>query len=189
MVAVAAGEHQWRFATLALDLARDLPDLAAADGVTCAAFLDLASPEWLERLAAGLAARPLPFLAALTVDGRRLWTPPAPEDALIEASFRRHQGRDKGLGPAAGADATAALARQLEARGFAVATAASDWRVGAGERALLVALARGEAAAALEAEPGAAPTIAAWRARRLAEAAAGTLAVTVGHRDLLALPR
>jgi hypothetical protein len=188
-VVVAAGGQSWRFATLALDLAQSLPSLAAADGVACSAFLDLASPAWLERLALWLAARPLPFLAILTVDGRRLWSPPAPEDALIAAAFRRHQGGDKGLGRAAGADAAGVLARQLEASGFAVTTGPSDWHLGPGDHALLAAIVRTETAAAREADPGAAAAIAAWRERRIAEAAAGTLALTVGHCDLLALPQ
>ncbi len=188
-IAVAAAHGLWQFRGLALDLGADWERLAAvpADGVTCAAFLDLASAAWVDRLADWLAAAKLPFLAALTVDGRRQWTPPAPEDEAVAAAFRRHQGRDKGLGPAQNAAAAAAIAGRLRARGFTVATAASDWRLGGSDAALIAALVAGEAAAATEAAPQQAAAVAAWRARRLVQAA-GTLAVTIGHCDMLALP-
>ena len=175
---------------LALDLGADWDRIAAmpADGVTCSAFLDLASAAWLERLAAWLAERELPFLAALSVDGRRQWSPPAPEDAAVQAAFRRHQGRDKGLGPALGDMAATVIGDRLRTRGFAVTTAASDWRLGRADATLLAALAAGEAKAAAKAVPDRSTAIAAWRARRLNEAAAGTLSVTIGHCDVLALP-
>ena len=190
IVTVAAERGTWRFASLGLDLAGDWRALetAALDAVSCAAFLDLASAGWIERLAAWLAARRLPFHAALTVDGRRVWSPPAPEDAAVAAAFRRDQARDKGLGRGLGGAAAEHAVRCLTAQGFTVSAAASDWRLGAGERALLEALVRGEAEAALAAAPEAATGIRTWRERRLAQAAAATLGLTVGHRDLLALP-
>ena len=131
-VVVARGGARWRFASVALDLAAgwDALDALPADGVTASALLDLASSAWLARLAAWLAARRLPLYAALTVDGRRRWAPPADEDGAVAAAFRRHQGRDKGLGPAAGGHAQDDIAAQLAGHGFAVATAASDWRLG-----------------------------------------------------------
>lgn len=185
-----AWPQRWRFTGLALDLAGDWRPLEAAGlaGVTCSAFLDLASAAWIERLADWLAPRRLPFLAALTVDGRRLWTPSAPEDETVAAAFRSHQARDKGLGPALGAAAAETAARLLAGRGFQVVTVASDWRLDSDARTLLVALVAGEADAALAEAPGAAPAIARWRARRLAEAEAGRLGAVIGHRDLLALP-
>jgi len=188
-VVVHAPTGTWRFASLALDLRLDWGPLVAArlDGITCSALLDLASAAWIERLAAWLAARRLPFLAALTVDGRRVWMPPALEDAAVAAAFRRHQTRDKGLGPALGGEATEHAAKCLARLGFAVTTAASDWRL-APVAALVERLVRGDAEAALEAAPEAADAIARWRERRLAEAAAATLGLTVGHRELLALP-
>jgi hypothetical protein len=47
---------------------------------------------------------------------------------------------------------------------------------------------RGWIAAACEQEPGLAAAAGAYRDRRLAQAAAGALAVTVDHADLLVLP-
>ncbi|HXQ53520.1 MAG TPA: class I SAM-dependent methyltransferase [Stellaceae bacterium] len=172
-----------------LDLADSWPALGAlaADAVTASAFFDLASEAWLERFAAWLAARRLPLLAALTVDGRREWRPADPDDALVAAAFRAHQRRDKGLGPAVGPDAVGALARLLAAHGFEVAAAASDWRLGENDRFLLEALIVGEAKAARAAAPEAAAMIAAWERRRLQTAASGRLGAVIGHRDVLAL--
>jgi hypothetical protein len=125
---VAAKSGTWGFATCALNLARDWRALQAAtlDAVTCSALLDLASAGWIERLAAWLGARRLPLYAALTVDSRRTWTPPTPEDATVSAAFRRHQARDKGLGPALGATAPAHAHKCLSDQGFTVVEAASD---------------------------------------------------------------
>ena len=189
-VTVRPDSGTWRFASLALDLAQeDWRPLEAAplDGVACSAFLDLASAAWIERLAAWLAARRLPFYAALTVDGRRVWAPPAPEDAVVAAAFRRHQARDKGLGPALGGEAAGYAAKCLSFQRFTVTEAGSDWRLGP-DAPVLAPLVHGEADAAREAAPEAAAAVALWRERRLAEAEAATLGLMVGHRDLLALP-
>jgi len=80
------------------------------------------------------------------------------------------------------------VADRLRGAGFAVATAASDWRLGHPDGALLAALVEGDAAAAAETAPERQAAIGAWRARRTAQAQAGTLALTIGHRDILALP-
>ena len=66
-----------------LDLNRDLE--AALDGaidlVTTSAFLDLVSKDWLDRLTTEIAARSIPFYAALTYDGRVDISPDDPADA------------------------------------------------------------------------------------------------------------
>ena len=171
------------FATILLDLAAgcDALDALGADAVTASAFFDLVSEDWLVRFARWLAARRLPLYATLTVDGRRIWSPADPDDAPIAAAFRRHQRRDKGFGAALGPAAPDFLARLLAGHGFAIAAAASDWRLGPAQRGLIEALVQGEARAA-RAEG------AAWERRRLDQAAAGLLHLTIGHRDLLALP-
>ena len=190
-VRVDAAGGCWHFRSARLDLRDGIePALAdACDGVTMAAFADLVGAAWIDRLAAALARRRLPLLAVLTVDGRRVWRPAAPEDAIVRAAFARHQRRDKGFGPALGPDATGHLAAVLAAAGFAVTTAASDWQIGSGDPAMLRALVTAEAGAAGEAAPESAAAIAAWQTRRAAELAAGILAVTIGHCDLLAVPR
>jgi hypothetical protein len=172
-----------------LDLNRvaDLP-LAGASLVTASALIDLVSAGWIDRLVARLAELRLPFYAALSYDGRMDWTPALAGDGAVTAAFNRHQRSDKGFGPALGPEAAAYAADRLRAAGYAVATAPSDWVLGAGQAALQAALLPGIAAAAAEtgvdgmAEGGAA----AWRDARLA-AVAGTTC-RIGHLDLLALP-
>jgi hypothetical protein len=189
-VVVTASTRRWEVESLNLDLARNLSGLAAleADAVTAAALLDLVSTEWLDAFAALLEKRPVPFLAALSVDGRRDWAPPLAGDAIVSAAFRSHQARDKGFGPALGPAAIARLAAKLGAAGWTIAEAASDWRLAAREAALLEALVAGEVEAALAAAPDAAPAIATWEKERREQLPHGRLRLTVGHRDLLALP-
>jgi hypothetical protein len=112
----------WRAAPKCLDLAAALDglDLSRADGVATSALLDLVSVGWIESLAAALAREGLPFLAALSVDGRIDWDPAHPADGLIAAAFARDQHRDKGFGPALGPDAPDAAAAALEAHGYEV---------------------------------------------------------------------
>ena len=151
--------------------------------VTASALFDLASREWIEALAGRLAAAAVGVYAALSYDGRMDWHPPLPEDAEVSAAFNRHQRRDKGLGPALGPDAAAALCAALGRRGYAFRSAPSPWRLGPAQAALQAELIRGVAEAAAEAGCVAA---AAWgQARR---AASGAARCTVGHVDVLALP-
>lgn len=177
----------WRMEAVALDFAADparLP-LADHDAVVCSALLDLVSAAWAARLVAALRT---PLLACLSVDGRDRFRPPHPDDRLIARGFARDQRRDKGFGRALGAAAPAVLARLLAARGFRVASAPADWLIPAIAAPMLQALVRGHAAAAAAALPPAAGRIAAWEDARLAAIARRRLAVTIGHRDLLALP-
>jgi hypothetical protein len=145
-----------------------------------------------------VAARRAPLLAVLTVDGRREWQPQLDDDTLIAAAFAAHQRRVKDFGPALGGAAPDALEAALRKVGFHVERAASDWRLGPGnerlsnegarDEALLAALIAGEAGAAREAAPDAAPQIKRWEEQRRALLAARSLSLTVGHCDLLALP-
>jgi hypothetical protein len=180
----------WQIAATALDLARDLDLIARRHphGIAAAAFFDLVSVAWTEHLVDWLARCRLPLLAALTVDGRRLWLPAAPEDAIVGAAFRRHQKSDKGFGPALGGDAADFLAAACAAKGFSIFEMRSDWRLDAAASDLLVELVIGEAEAARKAAPEQVGPIAAWEARRRDEARSGALSLTIGHRDLLALP-
>jgi SAM-dependent methyltransferase len=163
------------------DLGR-LP-LAGVALVTASALLDLVSEAWIEELAGRLAGAAVGLYAVLSFDGSVAWRPPLPEDAAVVAAFNRHQRRDKGLGPALGPAAAPALARAFERRGYAVRMAASPWRLGPAQAPLQAAFVEGVAAAA--AETGLASG--GWRQARLA--ASATSACTVGHVDLLALPR
>jgi len=167
-----------RVEALCIDLAGapgGLP-LAEMDGVVCSALLDLVSAAWLERLVAALH---VPLLACLAVD---------PLDARVRSGFRRDQARDKGFGPALGPHAPAVLHAALEARGFAVASAPSGWRIPPSALGMLGALVPGHAEAAARAHPAQRGAIDAWRKARMRQAIAGRLAIRVGHRDSLGLP-
>jgi hypothetical protein len=181
---------RWRVTSLPLDLVKDRASIEelAVDGITAAALLDLVSRDWIDWLAEFLARRGLPLLAALTVDGTRQWQPRLDADAIVGVSFSRHQSSDKGFGPALGGTAPSALGDALAARGLAVSDAASDWSLDKRNAPLLVALIAGEAEAAAAATPEHAATIEEWQRRRLEQLAEGKLGLTIGHRDMLALP-
>lgn len=172
-----------RFA--AIDLATGLGALAFdGAGVTGSALLDLTSAAWLDRLAER--CRGVPLLTALSFDGRLSWSPGLAEDDLVRERFLQHQCTDKGFGPALGPDAAAHLAARLEGAGHRVATATSDWQLGAADRALLGATLDGLIAAACEIRDD--RQLAGWAKERRLQLARGELGLAVGHIDLLALP-
>ena len=125
-----------------------------------------------------------PMLLALTVAGRVRLTPPEPLDARLGAAFDDHQRRDGRLGP----DAAAAAGDELRTAGAEVVVRPSPWRLTAADAALTAEWLRGWVAAASEQEPSLAAEAGPYLDRRLAQAAAGELAVTVDHADLLVLP-
>jgi SAM-dependent methyltransferase len=173
--------------TVRLDLAVGLDALPIGPGVgvTAAALLDLASEDWLDRLAER--CRACPALFVLSFDGRMIWTPEGPSDRAINEAFRRHQRLDKGFGPALGPNAAAWLVERFERMGHRVRAAPSDWVFGQEDGPILQAMIDGVATAAAEIDPDL--RLDAWRRRRLDELEAGRLELTVGHLDLLALPR
>jgi hypothetical protein len=192
---IEARPAHWQIETMPLDLDRDLAILGEfeVDGLTAASFFDLVSAEWLGRFVALLAERPVPFLAVLTVDGRREWQPHLEDDGLVADAFTAHQRRAKDFGPALGSRAPEAMEAALRRAGFRIERAASDWRLGMGDggerdHALLTALIAGEAGAARDAAPARAARIDAWETARLSFLAEGRLSLTIGHCDLLALP-
>jgi hypothetical protein len=151
-------------------------DFTGASLVTASALLDLLTAEELDRILAACAG--IPMLFALSVAGRVELTPAEPLDARIQAAFNAHQRRNGLLGPDAVAAVRASCAR--------VVVRPSPWRLGPGQAALIAEWLEGWVSAAGEQEP--ALDVAAYRERRLAQAAAGQLAVTVDHADLLVLP-
>ena len=78
--------------------------------------------------------------------------------------------------------------RQLRGTGAEVLVRPSPWRLDATHADLTAEWFDGWVAAACEQEPALAAEAGAYRDRRLAQAAAGELAVTVDHADLLVLP-
>jgi SAM-dependent methyltransferase len=167
------------------DLAEELEALPIdGAGVTASALLDLTSAAWLDRLAVW--CRRTPLLMALSFDGRLSWAPALAEDELVAARFVAHQRTDKGFGPALGPEAAAHLADRLETQGHRVATATSDWQLGAADRPLLTAVLDGvfAAAAAIDRDR----KLTQWAAIRRGQLERGELGLIVGHVDLLALP-
>lgn len=189
-ITMKVGSACWTVTSLPLDLARDRAglDTLAVDGVAAAAWFDLVSSDWIDDFVADLARRRIPLLAALTVDGKRVWEPPLAGDDLLAESFRRHQSRDKGFGPALGGAAPTRLAEALGVKGFSVMTAPSDWRLDRRDKALIAALIAGAAQAAEAVRPEQTETIKDWEKQRRDQLESGRLKLTIGHRDLLALP-
>jgi hypothetical protein len=157
-------------------------DLADASLVTASALLDLLTADELVRMLRACAGRPM--LLALTVTGRVALTPADPLDARIGAAFNAHQRRGRLLGP----DAVGAAVERLGGTGAEVLVRPSPWRLGAAHADLTTEWFEGWLAAACEQEPALADDAVAYRHRRLAQAAAGELAVTVDHADLLVAP-
>lgn len=173
--------------TVRLDLATKLDQVSIEPGigVTSTALLDLTSQIWLDQLAER--CRNNPVLMTLAVDSVLTWQPDDPLDGPVRGAFWRHQATDKGFGPAAGPDAVDYLARRFRELGHEVRIARSDWVFSAEDGAILDPLLRGIAGAALEIEPDL--PIRAWLDRRLADVEERRLKMTVGHKDLLALPQ
>jgi hypothetical protein len=162
------------------DITRLTPgDLAGASLITASALLDLLTADELARMLGACAGYPM--LLALTVVGRVTLTPAEPLDALIGAAFDAHQRRGGRLGP----DAVAAAVDEL---GAELVVRPSPWRLDAAHADLTAEWLRGWVAAACEQDPALAAEADAYRERRLAQAAAGGLTVTVDHADLLVLP-
>jgi hypothetical protein len=164
---------------LVVNLANDLDRLpfASVDGVVCSALLDLVSEQWLSRLVGAIRT---PFLACLSVDGRDDFSPPHPLDAAVRHAFRRDQARDKGFGPALGLRAPSVLQASAAAFGFSTLSENSDWHVPPSADAMLRALVLGHARVA---------AIEDWEQARLEQINGEKLAIRIGHRDILALPR
>jgi SAM-dependent methyltransferase len=173
-----------------LDLNRDIE--AALDGevdlVATSALLDLVSAAWLDRLAPALAARSIPFYAALSYDGRTGFTPTDPFDKSVMGGTNAHQTTDKGFGPALGPGAAAFMIARFKALGYSVIHGASDWIMGPEDRTIQTEILAGWARASEE--MGALPLAdaTAWLTRRRDAVDAGCSSLRVGHIDFFAMP-
>ena len=181
--------------------------LADSDLITASALLDLVDANWLEDFADCCLRLGCAVLITLSVDGHwhidaapgstsnispGISPGPDADDDFVRTAFNAHQRQDKGGAAALGPDAAPRLAELLRARGFEVELAPSPWRLSAAEpaqAALARALIDGWRAAASEQRPEARARIAAWHQRRLAALEQSHLHITLGHLDLLALPR
>jgi methyltransferase family protein len=166
----------------------DADDLAGADLITASALLDLLTADELTALVRACAGAGCAVLFALSVIGRVELAPADPLDARIEAAFNDHQRRATPRGRLLGPGAVDAATAGFHRHGREVVVRYSPWQLGAAEAPLAAEWLDGRLDAACEQEPGLAAEAGSYRRRRLGEAAAGRLAVTVGHADLLVLP-
>jgi hypothetical protein len=183
-----------RIQTHGLDLTTGLYALAFMPDVvvTASALLDLVSDRWLVQLVEECCASRCLALFALSYDGRISFSPSDGDDEWIRQLVNRHQLGDKGLGgPALGPGAWQRASELFREAGYQVHTAPSDWNLPPADQQLQRALIEGWAGAALElaSEEDAASRCRGWLARRLAHVASGISHITVGHEDVLALPR
>jgi hypothetical protein len=173
-LAVATGPAAVTVEARRSDITRLTPhDLAGASLITASALLDLLTADGLVRMLRVCTGRPM--LLTLTVVGRVILDPADPLDARVGAAFNAL------LGP----DAVATAVKEL---GAEVLVRPSPWRLDAAHADLMAEWFDGWVAAACEQDPALAAEAGAYRDRRLAQAAAGELAVTVDHADLLVLP-
>jgi hypothetical protein len=167
------------------DITRLAPGaLAGASLIAASALLDMLTADELAAMLGACTAIGCPVLLALTVAGRVALTPADPRDARVAGAFNAHQRRTTAAGRLLGPDAVAAAAEALRGTGAEVLARPSPWRLDAAHADLRAKWLQGWVAAACEQEPDLAGD---YRARRLAQAAAGELTVTVDHADLLAL--
>jgi hypothetical protein len=172
------------------DITRLAPgDLSGASLIVASALLDmLTADELVGMLGACTGNRRGPILLALTVVGRVTVIPADPLDACMAAAFNAHQQRSTTAGRRLGPDAVPAAVDELRGTGTEVLVRPSPWRLDAAHAELAAEWFGGWVAAACEQEPALAAEAGAYRGRRLEQAAAGELAVTVDHADLLVLP-
>jgi hypothetical protein len=163
-------------------------DFAGTTLVTASALLDLLTGDELTALIRACAGAGCPALFALTVTGRVQLLQADPLDARVAAAFDAHQRRETSRGRLLGPDAVAAAVEGFRRLGAEVVVRPSPWRLGATHSDLAVEWLNGWVDAACEHDPSLASEVDPYRRRRLREAAAGALAVTVGHADLLVLP-
>jgi hypothetical protein len=155
-------------------------DLADADLITASALLDMLTRAEVDHIAAACAGRPALF--ALSVVGDVRLTPADPLDAAVTAAFNGHQRRSGLLGP----DAVDAVVDAFARLGVPTSVLPSPWRLGTDDTDLICEWLLGWVAAACEQDPALAAAGPAYARRRLAQAAAGELAVEVHHADVLA---
>jgi hypothetical protein len=163
-------------------------DLADATLITASALLDLLTQDELAGLIDLCAEARCPVLLSLSVAGRVDFAPADPLDSRVAAAFDAHQRRMTVRGRLLGPDAVAAAVEGFRELGAEVLLRPSPWRLGAAEAELATEWFTGWIRAACEQSVDLASTTGPYARRRLAEARAGELAVTVGHADLLVLP-
>jgi SAM-dependent methyltransferase len=172
------------------DITRLQPvDLAGATLITASALLDGLTEDELAGLAEVCAGPGCPILLTLSVIGRVGLSPVDPLDGRVAAAFDAHQRRRTERGRLLGPDAVALATEAFRRLGAGVLVELSPWRLGASQAELSGQWFTGWVSAACEQQAELGAKIDAYRRRRLAQATARQLEVTVGHADLLVLPR
>ena len=171
------------------DITQLLPDdLADATLITASALLDLMTGDALAGLIDVCSDVGCPVLLTLSVVGRVELDPMEPLDSRVAAAFDAHQRRMTVDGRLLGPDAAAAAAEGFRRRGAEVLVRPSPWRLGADAAGLAAEWLSGWLAAAFEQDAELAVEAETYGSRRLTQARAGQLAVTVDHADLLVVP-
>ncbi|HEX5469581.1 MAG TPA: class I SAM-dependent methyltransferase [Gaiellaceae bacterium] len=165
-----------------------LDDLADATLITASALLDLLTQDELQGLIDVCAEAGCPVLLSLSVVGHVDLVPGDPLDSHVAAAFDAHQRRMTAGGRLLGPDAVLAAVEGFRRLGAEVLVRPASWRLGAAESDLAAEWFTGWIRAACEQSLDLASAARLYAPRRLAEARAGALAVTVGHADLLVLP-
>ncbi len=186
----ASASSEIHVVTQPVDLQHDLELVldGPVDLVTTSAFLDLVSEEWLERLITEIAARNLPFYAAINYDGRASCEPADPFDQAILKAVNNHQLTDKGFGPSLGPQAAVKAIELLQRLDYKVTKGQSDWVLRKADTEMQTEILSGWAAAARDLDAAAVTEIAGWLTRRRALIASGRSSMRVGHVDFFARP-
>jgi trans-aconitate methyltransferase len=163
-------------------------ELGDATLITASALLDMLTADELSGLADLCTVAACPALLTLSVTGRVEFTPADALDRRVAAAFNAHQCRTTPRGALLGPDASEAAIMELGRRGGEVVMRSSPWRLGASDAELTVEWFEGWLWAACEQEPELSAQTDSYKRRRLAEAMAGQLEITVDHADLLVLP-
>ena len=166
----------------------DPGDLADATLITASALLDMLTAEELATLLTVCAGAGCPILLTLSVVGRVELTPADPLDDPVATAFNAHQRRPTERGRLLGPDAVAVAVELFSRLRAEVLIRPSPWQLGAAEAPLAAEWFTGWVGAAFEQQPDLASEVDVYVRRRLAQAAAGQLEVTVDHADLLAWP-
>jgi hypothetical protein len=172
------------------DITRLKPgDLADASLITASALIDVLTEGEFARLAAACAATGCPLLLTLSVVGRVELIPADPLDRRVAAAFDAHQRRTTDRGRLLGPDAVEVAVEAFGRMGAEVHARPSPWRLGALQSDIAAEWFTDWVGAACEQQPELAAQTDAYRRRRVAQAGARQLAVTVDHADLLVVPR
>ncbi len=183
----ATDAQQVRSTTRMVGTVHQLPELVGSEAptlVTCAALLDLLSPQEATLIAQTIASSQAAALLSLTVTGHVSLTPEDPVDHQVAAAFDAHQRREDLLGP----DAAEVVAGLLRENGVDVEVVETDWVLDAAQPELVERYLTDRANAAVEQNPDLAEAAQQWVQRRRVQLQHGDLSVRVGHQDVVCIP-